>query len=85
MAGEMVEKTEIEVAEEVDTTDNILVMEELHKVADTVLETLKTEADSPRHHPEIGHKVSILDLAVWVEKTELSSPRMDCKDLHNSC
>ena len=35
LAGEMVEKTEIEVAEEVDTTDDVLVMEELRKVADT--------------------------------------------------
>ena len=60
-------------------------MEELHKVADTVIEMLRTEADSPIHHPEVGHKVPIPDLTVWVEKTELSSPGMDCKDLHSSC
>ena len=85
LAGEMVEKTEIEVAEEVDTTDDVLVMEELRKVAVTVIEMFKTEADSPGNHPELGHKVPILDLAVWIEKTELSSSGMDSQDLHNSC
>ena len=83
--GKMVDKTAAEVEGEVNTHDDVLVMEELRKVADTVVHMFKTEADSPGNHPELAYKVPILDLAVWVESVHLPAPGMDNEDLHNSC
>jgi hypothetical protein len=65
--------------------DDVLVMEELRKVADTVVQMFKTEADSPGKHPELAYKVPILDLAVWVESVQLPAPGMVKEDLHSSC
>ena len=65
--------------------DDVLVMEELRKVVDTVVQMFKTEADSPGKHPELAYKVPILDLAVWVESVQLPAPGMDKEDLHSSC
>ena len=81
----MVDKTAAEVEDEMNMHDDVLVMEELRKVADTVVHMFKTEADSPGNHPELAYKVPILDLAVWVEGVHLPAPGMDNKDLHNSC
>ena len=60
-------------------------MEELRKVADSVIKMFKTETDSPGDHPELGYKVPILDMAVWVESTSLPAPGMASQDLHLSC
>ena len=85
LAGKMVDKTAAEVEEEINTREDVLVMEELRKVADTVIKMFKTEADSPGNHPELAYKVPILDLAVWVERVHLPAPGLDKEDLHSSC
>ena len=43
-----------------------------------------TEAAAPGNHPEIGFKVLILDLAVWIESQELPAPGMDSQNVHSS-
>ena len=60
-------------------------MEELRKIADTILDMLKTQVDCPAMHPELGYKVPILDLAVWVQEVKLPPPRMDSENLHTNC
>ena len=60
----MVDKSQAEVEYEKDKPDDVLVMEELRKVADSVMKMFKTEADLPGDHPELGYKVPILDMAV---------------------
>ena len=50
--GRMVEKSQAEIENEKETPDDVLVMEELRKVADSVMKMFKTEADSPGNHPE---------------------------------
>ena len=74
-----------EVEDEMNMHDDVLVMEELRKVVDTVVQMFKTEADSPGKHPELAYKVPILDLAVWVESVQLPAPGMVKEDLHSSC
>ena len=61
--------------------------EELRKIANTCIGMLKTEADSTSKHPELGHKVPILDLAVWVEEVRLPSPGLEDQqsELHAQC
>ena len=62
-------------------------MEELRKIADTCIEMLETEADCPSNHPELEHKVPILDLSVWVEKVHLPAPWLERQDgdIHRDC
>ena len=57
-------------------------MEELRKIADSMIPMLKTEADSPDRHPELGYKVPILDIAVWVEEERLPAPGLEDQNLH---
>ena len=60
-------------------------MEELKKIADSIIPMLKTEADSPAMHPELDYKVPILDIAVWVEDEQLPAPGMVNQNLHINC
>ena len=46
---------------------------------------LKTEADSPGRYPELGYRVPILDIAVWVVEEDLHAPGMEDKNLHRGC
>ena len=46
---------------------------EARKIGDTCLEMLKTESDYHLNDPKLGKNVSILDVAVWVEKLELAA------------
>ena len=85
LAGEMVPKTANEIESEKDLLEDQIVMEELRKVADTIIDMFKTEADSPGNHPELGYKVPILDLAVWVESVKLPATGLDDNNLHSSC
>ena len=55
-------------------------MEDLRKIADTTI-----EADSSARHPELGFKVPILDMAVWVEKLLLPAPGLVKENLHTKC
>ena len=64
----MKQKSVAEKEQDKDKRTDELVMEELRKVADTVIEMFKTEVDSPAKQPELGFKVPILDLSVRVEK-----------------
>ena len=81
----MISKTENEVEAEKNLREDEIFMEELRKIADTTIEMLKTEADSPARHPELGFKVPILDMAVWVEKMLLPAPGLVNKNLHTKC
>ena len=55
--------------------------------ADTCIEMLETEADCPSNHPELEHKVPILDLSVWVEKVHVPAPWLERQDgdIHRDC
>ena len=85
MAGCLVEKSEDEVKECENRTEDEITMEELRKVADECIGMLTTEADSTSKHPELGYKVPILDRAVWVEDGRLPAPGMESKhdELHS--
>ena len=45
---------------------------------------LETETYSPARHPELGFKVPILDIAVWVEKMLLPAWLVN-DNLHTKC
>ena len=60
-------------------------MEELKKIADIIIPILKIEADSPAKHPELDYYVPILDIAVWVEDKQLSTPGLGDQNLHTNC
>ena len=46
---------------------------------------LKTETDYPSKHPELGNKMPILDLAVWVEEMQLPAPGLEDSNLDSNC
>ena len=85
--GCLVEKSEDEVKECENMTEDKITMEELRKVADTHIGMLTTEADSTSKHPELGNKLPILDMAVWVEEVSLHAPGLEDKhaELHSKC
>ena len=88
MAGRLVEKTEEQVQEEIEKAEDEVMMEELRKIGDTCVEMLKTEADCPSKHPELGKKVPILDMCVWVEEVELpAAPGLEGQEavIHSKC
>ena len=81
----MVNKNEFEITQDKDKREDEIFMEELRKIADSIIPVLKTEADSPGRHPELGYKVPILDIAVWVVEEDLPAPGMEDKNLHRGC
>ena len=85
MYDSYVDETAEEVKEDEDKHDDVVVMEELKKVADSLIKIFNTEADAPGNHPELGFKVPILDLAVWMEIQELPAPWMDSQNGHSYC
>ena len=60
-------------------------MREMKKIADTMMVNIETEYDCPSRHPELGHKVPVLDLAVWVEEVEMAPPRLENPNIHSRC
>ena len=74
--GELIPKTDVEIEDQKELQEDQVVMEELRKVADSVIDMFKTEEDSPGNHHELGYKVPILDLALWVESVKLPAPGM---------
>ena len=59
---------------------------ELRKIADSVIMMLKTEVNYPSNHMYLGFKLPILDMAVLVEEVQLSTPGMDDdENLHTNC
>ena len=67
----MVEKTADEIESELHMEEDELTMVELKKVADSLMENIETEYGCPSLHPELGNKVPVLDLAMWVENGEV--------------
>ena len=60
-------------------------MNRLKQIVDNLMANIETEYDWPTNHPELGMKVPILDLAMWVEEIQLSSPGMDGQKIHLNC
>ena len=92
LAGAMVEKTYDEMKADETKQKYETTMEELRKVADTCNDMLKTESDCPSRHPELGFKVPILDMSVWLEQVPLAAPGLEgfhggihsrCQDSNN--
>ena len=54
--GAMKQKSEVVIEDEKLIPEDVLVMKELRKIADTVMSMLKTEKDFPGNHPELGYK-----------------------------
>ena len=73
--GELVPKTDDEIEVQKDLHEDQVVMEELRKVADTVIDMFKTETDSPGNHPELDFKVPILRCSYVGGKCEATCPR----------
>ena len=80
--GALQQKSEVVIEDEKEIPEDVLVMREVRKIADTVMTMLKTEEDSPGNHPELGYKVPILDEAMWVENVLVYSQG---QDVHSKC
>ena len=85
LAGNLQSKTAKEIHDEIATDEDVITMRELKKIADTMIENIETEYDCPSEHPELGFKVPVLDLAIWVEEVEVSSRGLDLQVLHSNC
>ena len=85
LAGNMVAKTEEEIESEAGKEEDEITMVELKKVADSLMDNIETEYDCPSLHPELGKKVPVLDLAMWVEEVRLSARGLEGQDLHSRC
>ena len=83
--GNMIEKTALEIHEEVGEEDDEITMKEMKKIADTIIKYIETEYDCPSRHPELEYKVPVLDLGVWVEEVEVDSQGLDVQELHGHC
>ena len=78
-------KTETEIENDADKEEDELTMVELKKIADTLMEHIETEYDCPSIHPELGNKVPVLDLAMWVEEVPVPAPGLEGHKLHQNC
>ena len=83
--GCMVSKDEEQINSEAEIEEDELTMRELKKVADSLMENIETEYDCTSVNPELGKKVAVLDLAMWVEESYVSAPWMDSQGLHSNC
>ena len=84
-SGELEEKTPRDVHDEKDEHEDELTMREMKRIADTIMVNIETEYDCPSRHPELGLKVPVLDLAVWVEEVEMAPPRLENLNIHSQC
>ena len=78
----MVDKSDAEIEAEIDKLEDDLTMNELQKIGDTMQDNIKTEADFPSKHPELGMKVPVLDLAICVEEVRVHSLDSDMSHLN---
>ena len=76
-AGKMGDKTRGEIEADIGKHDNEVTMNELKKIADTIQANITTEADFPSKHPELGNKVLVLDLVLWVDDVKIYSTGME--------
>ena len=84
-AGNMQVKTDLEIKSEEMKNEDEITMFEMKRIADTLMVNIETEYDCPSLHPELGHKVPVLDLAVWVEEVDVTSRGLDDQNLHHYC
>ena len=80
-AGSMIEKTALEIHDDEDVEEDEITMKEMKRIA----EHIETEYDCPSLHPELDHKVPVLDLAVWIEEVEVAARGLDIQELHSCC
>ena len=78
-------KTDLEIKSEEMKNEDEITMFEMKRIADTLMVNIETEYDCPSLHPELGHKVPVLDLAVWVEEVDVTSRGLDDQNLHHYC
>ena len=83
--GCMVSKTSEEIEADNGKEEDELTMIELKKIADNIMDNIVTEHDFPSNHPELGFKVPVLDLAMWVEEVQIPASGMDSQGLHSRC
>ena len=74
MAGRLVEKTAMEIQEERSQGEDEITMKEMQRIADNIIKHIETEYDCPSQHPELEFKVSVRDLAMWVEEIDIAAP-----------
>ena len=55
----MVEKTALEIHEEVGEEEDEISMKEMKRIADTIIKHIETEYDCPSRHPELEYKVPV--------------------------
>ena len=72
----MIHKELEQIEAERDIEEDELTRRELKRIADNIMANIETEYDCPTNHPELRRKVPVLDLAMWVEETQLSAPGM---------
>ena len=84
-AGRFIEKTANEIQDEISEEEDEITMKEMKKIADNIIKHIETEYDCPSRHPELGYKVPVLDLAVWVEETDVAAPGLESQELHGHC
>ena len=83
--GCLVNKPEDQVQSESNLEEDEITMREIQKIADNILKNIETEYDCPSSHPELGNKVPVLDLAMWVETVKVSSTWIESQDMHSNC
>ena len=83
--GCMVNKPEDQVEREADVEEDELTLRELERIADNLMQNIETEYDCPSSHPELGNKVPVLDLAMWVENVKVSATGMESQEMHSNC
>ena len=49
------------------------------------MDHIEIKHDCPSIHPELGNKVSVLDIAMWVEEVTVFAPGMERHKLHKNC
>ena len=81
----MKEKSHEQILAEADIEEDELTMKELKNIADSLIDFLEIEYDCLTKHSELGRKVPVLDLAMWVEETKLSSPGTVSLSIHINC
>ena len=82
LAGVLKRKGLTQIQDESEIREDKLFMREIRKIAETIIPMLKTEEDCPGNHPELGFKVPILDVAMWVEEVMIDAKGLD---IHSQC
>ena len=84
-AGRMIDKSEAEMEAELHKNEDEITITEIRKIADTIQDNIRTEADYPSKHPELDMKVPVLDLSLWVEDVRVHAQGLEGTMLHSNC